>query len=57
MVIYGKYDLIKGDDVVILPKLWDSIVVPGSIVTMRERTSAERKVPWFERVVDSIKDR
>jgi len=57
LVNCGKYDLIKGDDVVILPKLWDNIVVPGSIITMRERTSAEKKVPWFERVVDSIRER
>ena len=61
-VEYGNYDLIKGDDVVILPQFWENTVIPGSTVTMRERTSAEekvpeKKVPWFERVVDSIRER
>ncbi|KAI4679800.1 hypothetical protein J4E81_010317 [Alternaria sp. BMP 2799] len=49
--ISGQYDLVRGDDVIILQGLWDSMVVPGSSITMRARTSAEKKVPWFRRSV------
>jgi len=46
----GEYDLIK-DDVVNPPHLWDTMVFPGSSVTMRARNSAEKKAPWFRRSI------
>jgi len=52
-----EYDLVRGDDVIVLPQFWDTTVLPGSTVTMRDRNSAEKKVLWFERVVDSIRER
>ncbi|KAI4941233.1 hypothetical protein J4E91_010923 [Alternaria rosae] len=48
LVETGEYDLMK-DDVVIPPHLWDTMVFPGSSVTMRARNAAEKKARWFRR--------
>ncbi|KAH6875014.1 hypothetical protein BKA58DRAFT_437013 [Alternaria rosae] len=48
LVETGQYDLMK-DDVVIPPHLWDTMVFPGSSVTMRARNAAEKKARWFRR--------
>jgi len=54
LVDRGDYDLVK-DDVVIPPYLWDSMVVPGSSVTMRARSlrspSIDKKASWLRRSI------
>ena len=54
LVENGEFDLVK-DDIVIPPYLWDSMVVPGSTVTMRARNLVpppiDKKAPWFRRLI------
>ena len=54
LVERGEFDLVK-DDIVIPPQLWDTLVVPGSTVTMRARSSAsppiDKKASWFRRSI------
>jgi hypothetical protein len=50
----GKYDLLK-DDLVLPPDLWESMVFPGSSVTMRARNLAspliDKKASWLRRSI------
>ena len=50
----GEYDLLK-DDLIIPPHLWESMVAPGSSVTMRARKLAsppvDKKASWFRRSI------
>lgn len=54
LVQNGEYDLIK-NDLVVPQHLWESMVVPGSSVTMRARNVvsplATRKVSWLRKSI------
>ncbi|KAI4661486.1 uncharacterized protein J4E88_010980 [Alternaria novae-zelandiae] len=55
LVRNGEYDLLKDIDLVIPPHLWESMVFPGSLVTMRARNLAsppiDKKASWLRRSI------